>query len=119
MKRVLMVLVLMAVFAPLVFGATIHFDRATTYTDGVAIPSAKIPTIVYRAYTGPAPAGPWTAGGTVTDNLALPAAEPSAGQTLWYTVDATLDGMTSGKAAAVSKTVPFNIPAVPVLRAVQ
>ena len=119
MKRLLMFSVMMVLFAPLVFGSTIYFDRVTTYTDGSAIPSAKIPTIVYKAYTGPASAGPWTAGGTVTDNLALPALEPGAGQTLWYTVDATLDGMTSAKAAAKSKTVPFSLPVVPSIREVK
>ena len=119
MKRLLMFSVMMVLFAPLVFGATIYFDRVTTYTDGSAIPSAKIPTIVYKAYTGPASAGPWTPGGTVTDNLALPALEPAAGTTLWYSMDATLDGMTSGKAAGVSKTVPFSLPVVPSIREVK
>jgi len=119
MKRFLMFAVLMCLFAPMVFGATIFFNKVTTYTDGSAIPAAKIPTIVYKAYTGPASSGPWTAGGTVTDNLALPALEPAAGQTLFYTVDATLDGQTSAKAAAMSKTVPFLTPGGPSLRGVQ
>ena len=119
MKRLLMFSVMMVLFAPLVFGATIYFDRVTTYTDGTNIDPAKVPTIVYKAYTGPASSGPWTAGGTVTDNLALPALEPGAGQTLWYTVDATLDGMSSAKAAAKSKTVPFSLPVVPSIREVK
>lgn len=119
MKRLLMFLALTFLFAPLVFGATIFFNRVTTYSDGSNIDAAKVPTIVYKAYTGPAATGPWTAGGTVTDNLALPATEPAPGQTLWYTVDATLDGMTSAKGAAKSKSVPFNSPAGPVLRDVQ
>jgi len=119
MKRLLMFSVMMVLFAPLVFGATIYFDRVTTYVDGSAIPSAKIPTIVYRAYTGPSDTGPWTAGGTVTDNLALPALEPAAGTTLWYSVDATLDGMTSARSAAKSKAVPFSLPVVPSIREVK
>jgi hypothetical protein len=119
MKRLLMFVALMCVFAPMVFGATIFFDRVTTYTGGAAIPSAKIPTITYRGYTGPTATGPWTLGTTVTDNVALPALEPAAGATLWYTVDASLDGMTSAKAAAKSKTVPFLQPTGPVLRDVQ
>jgi len=45
MKRLLMFAVLMAAFAPLVFGATIYFDKVTTYVDGSAISAAKIPTI--------------------------------------------------------------------------
>jgi len=119
MKRLLMFAVLMCLFAPMVFGATIFFNKVTTYSDGSAIPAAKIPTIVYKGYTGPAAIGPWTSGSAVTDNLALPALEPGVGQTLWYTIDATLDGMTSTKAAAMSKTIPFPTPAGPVLRAVE
>ena len=115
MKRFLMFAVLMCVFAPFVFGATIFVDRVTTYTDGSAIPAAKIPTIVYKAYTGPAATGPWTSGAAVTDNLAIPALEPAAGQTLWYSIDANLDGMTSAKAAAKSKNIPFLAPTGPVL----
>ena len=119
MKRLLMFAVLMCLFAPMVFGATIFFNKVTTYTDGSAIPAAKIPTIVYKGYTGPAATGPWTSGSAVTDNLALPALEPAAGMTLWYTVDATLDGQSSTKAAAMSKNVPFLAPTGPVLRGVQ
>ena len=119
MRKVLMLLAMVVLFAPLVFGATLDFDRVTTYTDGTNIPAAKVPTIQYRGYSGPSSTGPWTPAGLVTDNLAIAAPDPAAGATLWYTLDASLDGMTSAKAAALSKTIPFPTPAGPVLRDVR
>jgi len=95
--------------------AVVTFDRVTTYTDGSPIPSAKVSTIQYRAYYGPSQTGPWTAGDVVTDNLAItaPDPDPAKGVTLWYTVDASLDGQTSAKAVPASKTVPYPTPSPP------
>ena len=117
MKKILVLLALF-VAAPSI-AAMIDYDRATTYTDSTAIPAAKIPTIQYRGYSGPSQTGPWTPSVTVTDNLAISAPDPPAGSTWWYTVDATLDGMTSAKAAAMSKTIPFPTPAGPTIRGVR
>lgn len=112
-------LILIALFVPLASNAaTITYDRITTYSNGTPIPSEKVPTIQYRGYSGPNSANPDVLAGTVTDNQAITAPDPDPGGTLWYTVDGTLDGATSGKAAAVSKTVPFLQPAVPKVRAV-
>ena len=111
MKRLLMFSVLMCLFAPLVFGAFIDFDKVTTYVDGSAIAPAKIPTIQYRGYYGVSPTGPWTPAGVVTDNLTITAPDPAVGGTMWYTVDATLDGQTSNKGVAASKGIPFPNPA--------
>jgi hypothetical protein len=117
MKRALLFAALTVVFAPLVFGATISFDRVTTYIDGSAIAPAKIPTIQYRGYYGPAPTGPWTAGATVTDNVAItapdPIPDPPPGNTIWYTVSAILDGQESAKAVPDSKTATIMTPAAP------
>jgi len=114
------IVVLLALFVAVpAIAALIDYDRVTTYTDDSAIPAAKVPTIQYRGYSGPASTGPWTPAGLVTDNLAITAPDPSPGATLWYTVDATLDGMTSAKAPAVSKSLPFLRPAGPGLRGVR
>jgi len=118
MKKTLILVLALFVAAPAI-AAFIDFNRVTTYTDGSAIPAAKVPTIQYRAYYGPSSSGPWTGGATVVDNLAISAPDPVVGGTLWYTVDASLDGKTSAKAVPKSKTVPFLAPAGPSLRGVR
>ena len=117
MKKILVVLALFVAMPSI--AALIDYDRVTGYTDNTSIPAAKIPTIQYRGYYGPAPTGPWTPTVTVTDNLTISAPDPPAGGTWWYTVDATLDGVTSAKAAAMSKTVPFKATDAPLLRGVR
>ena len=85
----------------------LYHDRITTYTDGSAIPAAKIPTIVYRVYYGRSPTGPWTLFDTHVDNVAaeIPAAGlPVHGSTMYYTTDAIIDGRTSEKTPAFSYT---------------
>ena len=120
MKKILfLLLTVVLVASTTAIAAFIDYDRSVTYTDNTPIPAAKVPTIQYRGYTGPAATGPWTGGNVVTDNLTISAPDPAAGMTLWYTVDATLDGMTSEKAAAISKTIPFPTPAGPRLRGVR
>ncbi|MFA6064077.1 MAG: hypothetical protein WC736_15920 [Gallionella sp.] len=120
MRKILILLaVIAAVMSTTAIAAMIDYDRSVTYTDGSAIPAAKIPTIQYQGYSGPAPTGPWTPAGLVVDNLAISAPDPAPGATLWYTVDASLDGMTSAKAPAVSKSLPFLRPAGPGLRGVR
>jgi len=120
MRKVLILLaVIVAVASTTAIAALIDYDRVTEYTDSSTIPAAKVPTIQYRGYSGPSVTGPWTPAGLVTDNLAISAPDPAPGVTLWYTVDATLDGMTSAKAPAVSKSLPFLRPAGPGLRGVR
>ena len=94
--------------------ATLSWTGPTLYTDGTAIPSAKIATITYKTYYGSSASGPWTAG-PVTGAGALSAsvAEPAPGTTQWYTLEAALDNQVSGKAVAVSKTSPFKNPNPP------
>lgn len=118
-KAILLLAVFVLVMSTTAIAALIDYDRVTTYTDNSAIPAAKIPTIQYRGYSGPSPTGPWTPAGIVTDNLTITAPDPVAGATLWYTVDDTLDGMTSEKAPALSKSLPFLRPAGPALRGVR
>ena len=43
MKRFLMFVVLMCVFAPMVFGWTVQWQPVTTYTDNTSIEPAKMP----------------------------------------------------------------------------
>jgi len=111
MKRLV---VLLALFVALpALAATVTYTKVTTYTDGSAIPAAKIPTMSYQVYTGPSLTGPWAAANSGLDVSMLTAPDPVAGGTLWYTVDVSLDGQTSVKAVAVSKSVPFKAPAAP------
>jgi len=117
MRKVIVLLVLFVAMPAI--GAFIDFDRVTTYTDASAIPAAKIPTIQYRAYYGASTTGPWVTGATVTDNQTITAPDPAPGATVWYTVDATLDGMTSAKAVPKSKTVPFQAADAPSIRSVR
>jgi hypothetical protein len=119
MKKFCLSVVLLMGFASSAFSATIYYGRVTTYDDGTAISAAKIPTIIYKAYYGPSVTGPWTSGNTATDNAALTAPDPARGGTLWYTLDATLDGMTSIKAAAKSKTVPFQATQAPQINSIE
>ena len=115
MKKV-MLLVMVVVMSTTAIAAVLTWTAPTTYTDASAIAPADIARIVYTPYYGAATTGPWTAGTTTGAGIltaTLP--DPSPGATRWYTVDATLDGMTSAKAVAASKTVPFRVPGVPVL----
>jgi hypothetical protein len=94
--------------------ATLSWTAPATYTDGTAIPAAKIATITYKTYTGSASTGPWTAGSTTgAGALSATVPEPAPGTTMWYTIDCTLDGQVSGKAAAVSKISPYKNPNPP------
>jgi hypothetical protein len=109
-----LVLVILAAMVGITSAASYRWDGPTTYTDGSAIPAAKISQIVYRAYIGDSSTGPWVLDFTTSagvTNAVL--SDPPPGGTLWYTVDAFLDGVPSAKAAAVSKTVPFQVPAAP------
>ena len=117
MKKILVLLALIVlVMSTTAIAAVLTWTAPTTYTDTSAIAPADIARIVYTPYYGASATGPWTAGTTTGAGvLTTTLPDPSPGATRWYTVDATLDGMTSAKAAAKSKTVPFRIPAGPVL----
>lgn len=115
MRKVLFLLLLFVALPAM--AAVITVTPPAQYTDNVAIPAAKIPTMTYTPMWGPVDAGQGTwpnigspgAPGVTT----LTAPDPPAGRTYWYTVTVTLDGETSGKAAAKSKMVPFRQPGVP------
>jgi hypothetical protein len=84
------------------------------YTDGSAISAADQALIVYTPFTGPAATGPWSARPSTTAGAtSATVPEPSPGTTLYYTLDCTLNGQTSAKATAVSKTAPFKAPSAP------
>jgi hypothetical protein len=107
------VLILLALFiaAPSI-AAVVEFDKVTTYVGGAAIPSAKLPNIVYRVYTAPGSTGPWTGDLTSADNT-ITAPDPPAGATWWYSVTASLDGQESAKCVPASKTVAVPTPSQP------
>ena len=94
------------------WAATLSWTGPTTYTDGSAIPAADQARITYTPYTGASASGPWTARpATVAGATSATVPDPSPGATLYYTVDATLDGMTSAKVSPpVSKTAPYRMP---------
>jgi hypothetical protein len=95
--------------------ATLSWTAPTQYTDNTVIPAAKIPTITYTPAYGSSASGPWTAGtATAAGATSAVVPDPASGTTRYYTVQATLDGQTSGYATPpVSKTAPFLTPKSP------
>mgnify|MGYP001589505556 CR=1 FL=1 len=118
MRRMLTVLLgmLLILTANVVKAANLSWTGPTLYVDGTAIPTADQARITYIPYSGATSSGPWTAGtGTSAGATTAVMADPAPGGSRWYTVDATLDGMTGVKAVAASKSVPFRTPGIPVL----
>lgn len=73
--------------------------RSSSYDNSSLVPPEKIPFIRYNIYYGESPFGPWNFIAQVSDNsLVLPTPVlPSYGGTRYYTGDAELDNMVSGK----------------------
>jgi hypothetical protein len=96
--------------------AIISWTLPTTFTIGTPIPPAHVKKIVVEVYSAPTKEGPWR-----FVAIASPGATsaivpgPPAGDTLWYTVAATLDGAESGYAVPVSKT-NYSNPIVPIIK---
>jgi hypothetical protein len=97
-------------FASGASAATLSWTAPTTGIDnttGATVPltSAEISRLIYTPYVGSSSSGPWTAGAaTAAGATSAPGlSEPARGSTLWYTADATLDGLRGNKAPAVSK----------------
>lgn len=102
-----------------VLAGTLSWEGPTAYTDNTAIPAEKLPLLRYQAYTGGSSTGPWVAVGLLVAGTSVTVPDPPAGGTLYYTVTASLDGMKSGYAVPVSKTIPFPAPAAPTGLSVQ
>lgn len=117
MKKILVLLaVFVLVMSTTAIAAVLTWTAPTTYTDASAIAPVDIARITYTPYYGASVTGPWTAGATTGAGvLTATLPDPSPGATRWYTVDCSLDGQTSAKAVAASKTVPFRVPTGPVL----
>jgi len=110
----LLVLGAILLSASIALAATLSWTAPTTYTDGSAIPAVDQARITYTPYTGASATGPWSARPSTSagaTSTAVP--DPSPGTTLYYTLDCTLDGQTSVRAVAVSKSLPFLVPAAP------
>jgi len=117
MKKVwILLFVYVLVMSSTAIAAVMTWTGPTTYTDGSSITVSNQARITYTPYYGASATGPWTAG-TTTGPGVLTATLPDGapGVTRWYTVDCSLDGQTSAKAVAASKTVPFPVPGAPVL----
>jgi hypothetical protein len=115
-KRWAIAFVLISMFVAIpAFPATLTWTAPTLYTDNTAIPAAKIATITYTPAYGSSASGPWTAGtATAAGATSAVVPDPASGTTRYYTVQATLDGQTSGYATPpVSKTAPFLTPKSP------
>ena len=112
MKKVIFILCLF-IAAPSL-AAVMDWDAPVTYTDNVAIPAGKVPTIVYTPFMGDTLTGPWTAGSkTAPGILSATMPDPAPGATKFYTVSGNLDGQESAKAVPASKSVAFQTPAQP------
>ena len=99
--------------------ATLSWSSPTTYTDSTPILTADQARITYTPYTGTSAAGPWTARpSTSAGATSATVPDPAIGTTMYYTLDCTLDGQTSAKAVAVSKTL-FKVPGAPLSITVQ
>jgi hypothetical protein len=109
--RKIVILLALFIAAPSI-AAVVTFDKVTTYSDGSAIPAAKLPLIIYTVWTAPTATGPFTAGPTSGDNTIV-APDPVAGSTAWYSVSARLDGVDSARCAPASKTVAPLTPSSP------
>lgn len=101
-----LILILMLLISIPCNAAILHWSAPTTYSDGSAIgPEGN--QLTYHPYYGPSPTGPWTPAPT-TQALDSTMPDPNAGETMWYTVSASIGTNPEGaKAGAVSKTVPF------------
>ena len=94
-------------------GATLSWDGPTTYTDSTPIDVNDLPDLRYHPFTGPSAAGPWVEYEMVSATSVI-VPDPSNGETMWYTVEASLLGeLRSGKAVPISKNVPFPPVAAP------
>ena len=99
MKRLMMFLMFWTGLITAVYiwdAATLSWNAPPTYTDDSNIISADPVNLIYYPYTGPTASGPWTSYPyTAYPNAILP--DPVAGETLWYTNEADLRGLRSGK----------------------
>ena len=111
MKRLLIAICILVIPA-VSFSATLSWNEVTAYTDSAPIDTFK--TIRYTPYSGPADP-PTSAGTPVFDVLTTTMPDPAPGQTMYYSVTATVVGeeVESALGAAASKTSPFQVPAAP------
>ncbi len=96
------------------FAGTATWTLPTEYTDATPIATADIARITTTLYYGSSSSGPWTLiTTTVAGATTATVPDPARGATRWYTAEANLDGQTSAKGVAVSKTTPFQTPKAP------
>ena len=113
LKTLLSVAIIYTFSATFALAGTLTWVEPMYYTDGSMIFPADQDEIIYIPYTGNSPSGPWIPlQATGPGVLSATVPDPEAGTTMWYTVSASLYGVESDKAAAVSKTVPFPPPQV-------
>ena len=112
-SKLVFVAILLATLLPpnAVQAAVISWMLPTSYTSRAPIADTDRARIVVKVFTEPSATGPWTL--TVTTSPGATSAtgpDPSPGETLWYTLTTTLDGMESDWAQPVSKTAPAEPP---------
>ncbi len=115
-KKTVFLAILLATLASsnFVHAAVISWILPTSYTNGTPIAEADIQRIVVKVYTGPSATGPWALALTTPPGATSGTGpDPLPGETLWYAVTSTLDGMESALAQPVSKTAPAEPPPPP------
>lgn len=85
--------------------ATISWKLPTTYADETPIAPADVQKIVVRVYAGAGRTGPWKWVATsLPGATSVMVMDPSVGQTLWYGLKSTLNGMESEYSDPVRRT---------------
>lgn len=122
MKRILSLMLVMALLPMVAQAATITWNNPTTYEDSTAISAANQATLTTKIYYAA------TSGGCVTGSLFQTVLNGSVlwvgtlpvvakGSTTYYCATSTIpaEGSESAKCPAVSYTVPFVAPTAPVI----
>lgn len=110
MKRKIgsMAILLAALVCPaLAHAANLSWTFPAAYTNGTPIAPADSSKIVAKVYTGSSETGPWTLAVTASPGAtSATAPDPGPGQTLWYTITSTINGVESAYSTPLSKTAP-------------
>jgi hypothetical protein len=112
-KNLIFVAILLATLLPpyAAQAAVLSWVLPTSYTSGAPIAETDRARIVVKMFTGPSATGPWTLAVTTSPGAtSATGPDPLPGETLWYTLTTTLDGMESDFAQPVSKTAPAEPP---------
>lgn len=117
-KSIWGVIILLATLSTAYAGdaATISWKLPTAYADETPIAPADVQKIVVRVYAGTGRTGPWKWVATsLPGTTSVMVMDPSVGQTLWYALKSTLNGMESEYTDPVRWT-NLSIPVFPIMK---